>query len=219
MSPDPQQCQAMTKGGDQCRNSAVEGSSLCAIHQKAAARAAAAAATAANPAAGSAAAQREQVEAVAEELNKLAEEVRKADPKYTPPPFSPEALRKVLKANLDTLAAFMPIDLARDIIANLEGTKPSDLLDPETWKGLWYIMHYTATAQAKGLSAEVAKRLAAIPGLDLVTQFGYSVYESPGDLLDVETWKGAAVVLNAAVTANLSAFKRKLLGENSRGEV
>ncbi len=230
MSPESSQCQAITKGGDQCRNRAAEGSNFCAIHQKAGARAAGAdkpakaakssaksaaapkAAQAAKPTQASAAAQREQVEAVADELNKLAEEVRAKDPKYTPPPFSPEALRKVLKANLDTLAAYMPIDLARDIIHNLEGTKPSDLLDPETWKGLWYILHYTATEQAKGLSAEAYKRIAALPGLELVTQFGQSVYESPGDLLDVETWKGAAVVLNAAVTANLSAIKRRLMG-------
>ena len=27
---------------------------------------------------------------------------------------------------------------------NLEGTSTSDLLDPQTWQGLWYILNYTA---------------------------------------------------------------------------
>jgi len=49
--------------------------------------------------------------------------------------------------------------------------------------------------------------------MDMVTQFGTSVIESPGDLLDVETWKGGAVVLNAAVQANVSALRRRLLNE------
>jgi hypothetical protein len=255
MSEERPQCQALTKGGDQCRNRALEGSDYCGTHATASARVsealqspppksrASAKDVAPSPSDGradltspstheAADAQmeatleavktapsgdvpdlnRSDVRAAAVEINKIAEEVRKSDPKYTPPPFSPEALKKVLSANLDILAKYLPLDLARDILRNLEGTKPSDLFDPETWKGLWYILNYTAQAQAKGLSEEALRRLSALPGMDLVTQFGMSVYESPRDLLDMETWKGAAVIANAALQANVSALKRKLTG-------
>ncbi|MGL4650366.1 MAG: hypothetical protein ACRC1H_13240 [Caldilineaceae bacterium] len=225
MASENSQCLATTKGGDQCRNRAVEGSTLCAIHSRAAARVEQPASTARLPApvpSQPAPAEgepvvvlpAETVAAVAEEFNKAAAEVKQKDPKFTPPPFSPESLKKVLKYNLDTLAAFMPIELARDILRNLEGTKPSDLLDPDTWKGLWYILHYTAERQAVELGEELMRRINAIPGMDMVTMLGQSIYESPGDLLDVETWKGAAVILNAAVTANLSSFKRRVLGQS-----
>jgi hypothetical protein len=255
MSPEPVQCQALTKQGDQCRLNAVEGSLYCRRHGGVAAGAPAAkGAAATSPAAKSPAAksasskgagvkdsakpgaakpvapkaaapeanaaaaeeearlERARVEALAASLNKIADEVAKQDPKYTPPPFSPQALRKVLKANMETLATFMPLSLVNDILRNLEGTKPGDLLDPEMWKGLWYILNYTAQMQTKSVLEAIGRKLDFVPGMDLVTQFSVSVVESPGDLLDVETWKGAAVILNAALMANASALKRKVLG-------
>jgi hypothetical protein len=250
MSPEPVQCQALTKQGDQCRLNAIEGSPYCRRHGGVEAGAPAAkgsagkSAAAKSPAAKSAGVkasakpvapktaapkqpapdanaasaeeearlERARVEALAASLNKIADEVAKQDPKYTPPPFSPQALRKVLKANMETLATFMPLSLVNDILRNLEGTKPGDLLDPEMWKGLWYILNYTAQMQTKSVLEAIGRKLDFVPGMDLVTQFSVSVVESPGDLLDVETWKGAAVILNAALMANASALKRKVLG-------
>jgi len=199
-------CRATTKSGEPCHNHATEGSEYCSVHARQVVDGDAPAEAATSP-------ERERVQAVAQEFNRMADEVRRKDPQYAPPPFSAEALTRVLKTNLNTIAACLPLDVARDILRNLEGTKPSDLLDIETWKGLWYIIHYTAQGQAKELVEEIGKRLSFIPGMDMVTQFGTSVIESPGDLLDVETWKGGAVVLNAAVQANVSALRRRLLNE------
>jgi hypothetical protein len=205
------QCVATTHSGSRCRNQAQEGSQFCYIHREMAA-------APAEPDAAASAQQREQVEAVAKQLNKLADEVQKRDPAYCPPPFSGEALIALLKSSGERLAAFVPTDLVKDIIHNLEGTKPEDLLDPETWKGLWYILNYTLELRAKELLEEIAKRLSAIPGMDLMIQFTASVIESPRDLLDVETWKGGAVVLNAAVQAQLSEVRRLVFGGAQEAE-
>ena len=215
------QCQAVTKQGDPCRNRAVVGERYCGVHLKRAASPAKGdaaqsgkklAASTAPQAPAVAPEERAKVEAVAQELNKLADEVKKREPDYAPPPFSHAAMVSLLKSNAEQIAAYLPTELVKDIIRNLEGTKKEDLLDPETWKGLWYILNYSFSAQARGVLEEVAKRLSAIPGMDMVVQLTQSVMESPRDLLSIDTWKGAAVILNAAVQAQVSALRRKVLG-------
>jgi hypothetical protein len=41
---------------------------------------------------------------------------------------------------------------------------------------------------------------------------GVSVWESPRDLLDVETWKGGVVVLNAAVQVQMEELRKLVFG-------
>lgn len=195
-----ERCQAITKSGDQCRNKAIAGTPFCRTHTRVAETA-------------FAAAERAEVVDVAEELNRIADDMQKAKPEYVPPPFTASALRKVLKENVNVLANYMPSQTVKDLIANLEGTRVEDLLDPETWKGLWYILNYSLQTQSKAALEEVGRRLSFVPGMDLVVQFGSSAIDSPGELLDVETWVGAAAILNATVKANASSFKRKMLGE------
>ncbi len=150
-------------------------------------------------------------DAAADELNSFANEI-KQESGYQAPPFSPSALAEMLKSNASKLAACLPIDLLKDIAQNLEGTKKEDLLDPDTWKGLWYILNYSAATGAKGVLEEAGKRLSVIPGMDLVVQFAQSVAESPRDLLSLDTWKGAALILGAAVQMGASSVKRRVLG-------
>lgn len=206
------QCEAITKQGDPCRNKAAAGERLCGVHLKAASKPANAKAKRAAPKTKAATAEREKVEAVAQELNKLADEVRQQAQGYSAPPFSNAALISLLKSNAEQIAACLPTDLVKDIIRNLEGTTREDLLDPETWKGLWYILNYSLSAQARGVLEKVAERIAVIPGMDMVVQFTQSAMESPRDLLSIDTWKGAAVILNAAVQTQVSALRRKVLG-------
>lgn len=212
--PSPQ-CAAVKKNGERCKNRAMQDSEFCRVHSGATVPPPVAAPAAAPSAASSPEGpSRAQVEAMASEFNKLADEMSKKAPDFKPPPYSPASLVSVLKANLDQLAACLPVDLLRDIIRNLEGTKKEDLLDPETWKGFWYILTYSLTTQSKSALEELAKRLSIIPGMDLVVQFTQSVLESPRDLLSIDTWKGAALILNAAVQANASSVKRKVMGES-----
>ena len=197
------QCAATTKSGDSCRNRAVVGSSYCRVHQREAQVDAVVDATRAGFATVS--------EAAADELSAFAKDIE-AESGYRAPPFSPGALAEMLKSNASKLAACLPIELIKDIAHNLEGTKKEDLLDPETWKGLWYILNYSAATGAKGVLEEAGKRLSVIPGMDLMVQFAQSVVESPRDLLSLDTWKGAAVILGAAVQSSASSVKRRVLG-------
>lgn len=191
------QCIATTKSGDRCRNKARTGSRYCAVHAKLEETAGA----------------RMPVEEVAEHLNNIADAVAKEDPGFEPPPFSADALLAMMQQNAAMLAKYLPSQTVRDIIDNLEGTTTKDLLDPETWQGLWYILNYSMQGQAKDVMTQIAEKLSVIPGADMMMQFGQSVMESPGELLNVETWKGMFVVLNAAVEANVEAVKGKLKGK------
>ena len=202
-----QQCAATTHSGSRCRNRAQEGSEYCYIHRAQAEQSGATLPPSA---------ERARMEAVADQLNQLAEEVQAANPGYRPPPFSVSALTAVLTANIEQLAAALPEGLIKDIIRNLEGTKPEDLLDPETWKGLWYILNYTLELRSKEVLQKVADRVSAIPGMDMIVQLGVSVWESPRDLLDVETWKGGVVVLNAALQVQMEELKRLMFGASEQ---
>jgi hypothetical protein len=205
VKPAPAQCKALTKSGDRCRNRASEGLDYCHMHKSAAQVDAVVADTRADFAAVS--------EAAADELNAYASEIKQKSG-YQAPPFSPSALAEMLKSNASKLAACLPTELLKDIAHNLEGTKKEDLLDPDTWKGLWYILNYSAATGAKGVLEEAGKRLSVIPGMDLIVQFAQSVIESPRDLLSLDTWKGAAVILGAAVQSSASSVKRRVLGDN-----
>lgn len=198
MSSERERCIAATKAGDQCRNKAVAGTHFCRVHAGLAEQVEA---------------ERAQVHAVADELNRIADDFSRSRPDYTPPPFSATALRKVLKENVHILTSYMPSQTVKDLMYNLEGTRKEDLLDPETWKGLWYILNFTLQTQSKAALEEIGRRLAFVPGMDMMVQLGTSVIDSPRDLLDLETWRGAAFILNATVKANASGLKRRVLGE------
>jgi hypothetical protein len=202
---DAGQCAATTKSGDRCRNRALANSAYCRMHQSQAQTDAVIDATRADFKAVS--------EAAAEELNSLAGEIKQKSG-YQAPPFSPAALAEMLKNNAGKLASCLPTELVKDIARNLEGTRKEDLLDLDTWKGLWYILNYSAATGAKGVLEEAGKRLSVIPGMDLMVQFAQSVAESPRDLLSLETWKGAAVILGAAVQSSASSVKRRVLGDS-----
>jgi hypothetical protein len=60
----------------------------------------------------------------------------------------------------------------------------------------------------------VVERVARLPGGGTLLIVKSQIEStSPKDLLDVETWKGAWVILNAAVQAQANEVKRRVLGE------
>jgi uncharacterized protein with von Willebrand factor type A (vWA) domain len=146
------------------------------------------------------------------DVNQLAEELQEAAPSYQPPPYSPQALLLLLQQNAEKLADKVPV--VGELRRNLEGTKPEDLIDPETWKGLWYILNYTAQAQSKQTLDAVVEQLARLPGGGTLLIVKSQIEStSPKDLLDIETWKGAWVILNAAVQAQATEVRRRVLGD------
>lgn len=63
---------------------------------------------------------------------------------YKAPPFSPQALLRLLEENA---ARFQP-EALRGILTKLQETVSADLLDLDTWKGIWYIVNYQLQSQA-----------------------------------------------------------------------
>lgn len=66
---------------------------------------------------------------------------------YEPPPYSPQALLKLLEENA---ARFQP-EALRSILVKLRENINSDLLDADTWKGIWYVVNYSLQSQAEML--------------------------------------------------------------------
>lgn len=78
-----------------------------------------------------------------DELDHLIERVKAATPEYTPPPFSPENLIGLLRRNLER---FSP-EMGLGILEKLRSGLGSDLLDLDTWKGIWYMINYSLEYQ------------------------------------------------------------------------
>lgn len=193
MSESARLCQAATRLGAPCKNLAQPGSKYCAAHRRLSARP-------------------EQVKVAIEQVDEVAEELRQAAPAWQPPPYSPQALLALLQQNAEQFAGKIPV--LGDLRRNLEGTTPEDLVDPETWKGLWYVLNYSAQLQSKQALDAVFERLAQLPGGDaLLTVKATIEGTSPKDLVDPETWKGAWVIANALVQAQANEVRRRLLGQ------
>lgn len=82
-----------------------------------------------------------------DELDKLIERVKDANPGYSPPPFSPQGLVQLVNKNLER---FSP-EVALSVLEKLRSGITSDLLDVDTWKGIWYMVNYSLESQGDQL--------------------------------------------------------------------
>lgn len=78
-----------------------------------------------------------------EELDALIARVENSGD-YHAPPYSPQALIKLLEENA---SRFQP-EFLKSVLMKLRENVNSDLLDVDTWKGIWYIVNYQLQAQA-----------------------------------------------------------------------
>jgi 1-acyl-sn-glycerol-3-phosphate acyltransferase len=72
------------------------------------------------------------------ELDELTNRLRAQAPEYEPPPFSRQRLAALIDKILDQLPAGMHLGSP----AQLRGALNESLLDPDVWKGTWYMIHY-----------------------------------------------------------------------------
>ena len=61
-----------------------------------------------------------------------------------PEPLQPSVMMRFVKGNIDRFAP----EVAKELMANFEGASREDLLDPDTWKGVWYMLNYSLQFQA-----------------------------------------------------------------------
>ncbi len=136
-------CIAITMAGTRCKNDAIAGSEYCHIHIPATARSA-------NESPGQANASEEELsdrelrERLMAELDSLIARVQAITPEYKPPAFSPERMVKLMDKQADKL----PSTLRLGILDRLRNSINEDLLDIETWKGMWYMANYTLEYQS-----------------------------------------------------------------------
>ncbi len=124
-------CAALTKDGKPCKNRPLAGATLCRVHQDASAPAAAA-----TPAEASSNQYRE-------ELDRLISRVQESTPEYTPPPFSPHGLARLLEETVERFGG----GAALSFLGRLRENINADLLDIDTWKGIWYVVNYAIQQQ------------------------------------------------------------------------
>jgi 1-acyl-sn-glycerol-3-phosphate acyltransferase len=80
---------------------------------------------------------------LAEELDRLIERLQHVQPGYAPPPFSPQKMVELVQKNLGKLSP----DMALAVLEKLRSTVSDDLLDMDTWRGIWYMMNYSLEYQ------------------------------------------------------------------------
>lgn len=170
MSNESNRCQGLTKSGRQCKRNAQEGSDYCYTHRNTIAQeetppsppptpeptAEAAAKTSAQT---GRIAEIAEIQAVLQELNVMVDDLRQRVPDFTPPPFSSEALLDWLRKNFDRFAP----QLFKDIGENLEDATVEDFKDPDTWRGIWFLITYSVKQESEELFEKLAQQAAENP--------------------------------------------------------
>lgn len=174
-----------------------------------------------------------ELRALVQELNDLVGQLQKLVPDVRTSsgsnPYSPVGLLVLLRDNAQKLTP----DVQSGMLQSFQGMTPEDLLDIDTWKGMAYMMTYSAKFQAGQVKDKVSGtindvvpepiqpgRLWAMGrnGLDRITpdiaKQVMSVFQgaTPRDLLDPDTWKGLWYMINYSIQFQAEQLKNRLMG-------
>lgn len=170
----------------------------------------------------------QQFRAMMAELNKFADRIQQ-QVKFTPPPFSAdEMLALMQKLTPERLTI---INDMQNMLDNRPDAK--ELFDPDTWRGMWFILTYTAQNESKSLFGKAKATVTRIPGVSFGMRTGMAIFNklpgsalvldvlgmlegaSPKDLLDPETWRGMIYLINYSLQYELEQMKERLWGANT----
>lgn len=228
----PKKCAAKTHQGQPCRNYAQHDDLYCRVHENYAERIAveetapAVVATAVSPAASDENLAR--MSQLVDELDMLVTELKDVfvENGRSSAIYTPAKLAALLRDSLGKL----PIDVQNGVLENFEGMTKEDLMDPDTWKGLAYMMSYSARFQAEQVVDSVDNRLperiqsrrlfgrirtrVGRHTPDMVKEL-FATFEdaSLDDFLDPDTWKGMWFMMDYAIRDQLDQVKGRVLGE------
>lgn len=133
-------CAATTQKGNPCKNYATPDSPFCHIHEPPDADFP----PLEEPSADDLHAQ------LLLELEELIARIKTMSPDYTPPPFSTHSARKLAGKALRKLSKHRP-----PLWSKVQSVLGEDLLDIDTWKGVWYMLNYTVEYQRDFLKRRV----------------------------------------------------------------
>lgn len=183
------------------------------------------------PDAGKAKPDADQTQALLDDLKaRVAELQQLLDQKSAatdPSPYSPAGLLAMIRDNVQKLTPEMQLDVLR----NFQGMSAEELLDLETWKGLAYMMTYSARFQAEQMRGKMADTINQVvpepiqpgrlwqmgkSGLDRLTpDFAKQILStfqgaSREDLLDPNTWKGVWYMITYSLQFQAEQLKQRL---------
>jgi len=184
---------------------------------------------AAEPQAGAAGDEAAQLRALVDELNaRMAELQQMVDEKHGgDAAYSPLRLLTLVRDNVQKLTPEMQLDVLR----NFQGMSAEDLLDLDTWKGMAYMMAYSARFQAgqmRDKMSGVINQVVPEPiqpgrlwqlgksGLGRVTpEFAKQILgtfqgATREDLMDLDTWKGVWTMINYSLQFQAEQLKQRL---------
>ena len=208
-------CGATTKAGNPCKNYALDNSEYCRVHQ--------------NVQASTSQADAELLarkQALLDELDSLVADLKTAVPQSGSSPYNPLQLLTYLRQNLSQFAPEMQLG----ILENFQGMTREDMMDIETWKGMGYMLSYSARFQATQLREKMNEQMPEPLKPDTMLNFVKSNVDrftpdvakgimdslqgaTREDLVDPETWKGIWYMLNYSVQFQAEQIKQKITGE------
>ncbi|RMG91921.1 MAG: hypothetical protein D6706_17680 [Chloroflexi bacterium] len=206
------QCAARTKSGRQCRNYARPGSVFCHVHRNLT-----------EPVAGTA--ETEPIDELVAELDSLVARLKETVPTDSMA-YSPLRFVQLLRENVQHLTP----EMQSGILESFQGMSKEDLMDIDTWKGMAYMLGYSARFQAGqmrermnqtlpkplqpdtwlGFVRQAVDRFAPGVAKDILQSFEGATKE---DLLDPDTWKGVWYMLNYSLQFQAEQLKQRLKGE------
>lgn len=80
----------------------------------------------------------EDLQRLVTELEILVKRIKTANPDFVEPPYSKEELSVLLDEHIDEISS----DYNRPIFEKVRSYIREDILDPDTWRGLWYMLNY-----------------------------------------------------------------------------
>lgn len=142
-------------------------------------------------------------------------------------PYTPAGLLAMIRDNIHKMTPEMQLDVLR----NFQTMSAEDLLDLETWKGMAYMMTYSARFQADQMRGKVSDTINQVvpepiqpgrlwqmgkSGLDRVTpEFAKQILSTfqgatREDLLDPNTWKGVWYMITYSIQFQAEQLKQRL---------
>lgn len=139
-----------------------------------------------------------------------------------PEPIKPDTIYQNIRGGVDWVTP----EIAKEMAGTLEGASREDLVDPDTWKGLAYMVAYSAQFQAGETKNRLNERLPQPVKPDTlydlfkdnldrftpdVAKEIISMFEgaSREDLLDIDTWKGVWYMLTYSLQFQAEQIKKR----------